>query len=219
MTTYHKIDSVFKRDPTTKYKTFLFGNYTNEAFEYLAKSPWIWTEKVDGMNVRVVLNENGVTFGGKSDAAIMPIPLLSRLHDRFVPQLDKLKVDFPNGAVFYGEGYGGKIQKGGERYRKEQDFILFDVKIGESWLSRNAVVSIGASLGLDVVPVVGYGTLEEFMEAGRKGFQSYIGSGLSEGLVARPKVELRDSRGGRIITKVKHRDFEPVQVTEEAEAA
>ena len=39
-TLYHKIDSVFKRDPDTNYSTFLMSKYTTEAFEYLSKAHW-----------------------------------------------------------------------------------------------------------------------------------------------------------------------------------
>ena len=41
----------------------------------------------------------------------------------------------------------------------------------------------------------------------RKGFSSQWGDFIAEGIVARPKVEMKTRRGDRIITKIKYRDF------------
>ena len=50
---------------------------------------------------------------------------------RFLPLAANLGEVFPDGAaVLYGEGYGAKIQKGGGNYRADQDFVLFDVRVG-----------------------------------------------------------------------------------------
>src|SRR5690554_5340115 len=84
MREYHKIQTVFKRDPATNYKTLLEGEWALAEFEYLANNEWIFTEKVDGMNIRV-MRENGVIrFGGKTDRAQIPAKLIERLQDRFL---------------------------------------------------------------------------------------------------------------------------------------
>lgn len=115
---------------------------------------------------------------------------------------------FPDGDVcLYGEGYGAKIQKGGGNYCPDQDFVLFDIKIGEWWLLRLDVEDIAQKLSLDVVPVIGSGTLYEMVEIVKEGFNSQWGDFLAEGIVARPSVELKTRRGDRLITKVKCKDF------------
>ena len=81
-----------------------------------------------------------MTFGGKTDNAQIPAPLVARLNERFLPLADMLSEMFENGACLYGEGYGAKIQKGGGNYRPDQDFVLFDVRVGEWWLERTSVV-------------------------------------------------------------------------------
>ena len=49
----------------------------------------------------------------------------------------------PVDVTLYGEGYGARIQKGGGKYlAKSCDFVLFDVKIGDWWLRREAVDEI-----------------------------------------------------------------------------
>lgn len=216
MNEYHKIDTVFKRDPATNHKTLIIGDYSNDAFAYLANNEWVFTEKVDGTNIRIMCpdyreegKQYGITFGGKTDAAQIPAFLAERLQQRFMSdeQRTKLAEMFPEGACLYGEGYGARIQKGGGNYRPDQDFVLFDVKIGDWWLERSNVEDIASKLGLDVVPIIGEGTLADMVKYTRHGFQSSWGQFVAEGIVARPRVELKKRNGQRIITKIKHKDF------------
>ena len=51
MIQYHKIQTVFKRDPETKFKTLLMGEYSLPEFEYLKNNEWVFTEKIDGTKV------------------------------------------------------------------------------------------------------------------------------------------------------------------------
>lgn len=211
---YHKIDTVFKRDPATKHKTLIEGDYSNDAFAYLANNEWVFTEKVDGTNIRVMCGPcegttYGIKFGGKTDAASIPAFLVEKLQARFLTdeQSARLKEIFPDGGILYGEGYGAKIQKGGGNYRQDQDFVLFDVKVGDWWLQRADVDDVAAKLDLDVAPIIGRGTLNDMVEMTRKGFNSTWGEFAAEGIVARPSTELKTRSGHRIITKIKHRDF------------
>ena len=209
MSEYHKIQTLFKRDMTSKHKTLLEGQWTLPEFEYLAGNVWTFTEKVDGTNIRVIFKDGGITFGGRTDDAQIPAQLVARLNDRFLPMLQGLlDTTFPDGqAVLYGEGYGAKIQKGGGNYRQDQDFVLFDVKVGEWWLQRADVEDVAQKLGLDVVPIIGEGTLHDAIAAAKSGIASTWGNFQAEGIVARPKTELKTRNGHRIITKIKCRDF------------
>ena len=170
MKTYHKIQTVFKRDPETKFKTLLNGQYSLPIFGLLADLEWTFTEKVDGTNIRVMFDHGTLEFRGKTDAAHLPKPLDSRLEELFTSA--KLAEIFgtESEVCLYGEGYGAKIQKVGVNYRSDQDFVLFDVKIGGIWLERENVVDIAGKLGIDVVPVIGSGTLHEMVVRCRKGF-------------------------------------------------
>ena len=132
---------------------------------------------------------------------------VQRLQERFLPQKDALIAQFPDGGCLYGEGYGAQIQKGGGKYRPTQDFVLFDVKVGEWWLQRSDVESIAGVFALDVVPIIGTGTLNDLIAMVREGFNSTWGPFAAEGIVARPAVELKTRNGSRIITKLKHKDF------------
>ncbi len=208
MKEYHKIQTVFLRDPETKFKTLLEGQYSIPEFEYLKDNQWQFTEKVDGTNIRVMWDGAGtITFGGKTDSAQIPAFLVTKLNERFLPQRERFAAKFDNAICLYGEGYGAKIQKGGGNYRQDQDFVLFDVKIGDWWLQRKDVEDVAKYLELDIVPVIGSGTLQDLVGRVRTGFKSDWGNFSAEGIVARPMTELKTRSGERIITKLKHKDF------------
>ena len=213
MKTYHKIKTVFKRDPETNFKKLIYGDYALPEFEYLKDNEWVFTEKVDGTNIRVMYDGEAILFGGKTDRAQIPTPLLNRLSERFLNIETRMlfsatfdNVDSTNGVCLYGEGYGAKIQKGGN-YRPDQDFVLFDVKIGNWWLQQQDVRDIANTLSLDFVPTIGSGSLKDMVEKTMGGFNSTWGDFQAEGIVARPETELKTRSGERIITKIKHKDF------------
>ncbi len=211
MIEYHKIQSVYLRDPANRHKSFIEGEWSMPEFGYLFGNEWHWTEKVDGTNVRVHWNGSKVTFGGRTADAQMPLFLIGKLEELF--PMVKFHENFPppdyTDVMLYGEGYGAKIQKGGGNYNPAGcDFVLFDVQIGGVYLERSNVEDVGAKLGLRVVPVLGKGTLLDAIAMTRKGFDSTWGPFKAEGLVMRPATELFTRRGHRIITKVKHKDFQ-----------
>lgn len=208
---YHKIQSVFLRDPANKHKSFLMGQYSEPAFEYLADCQWEWTEKIDGTNVRVIWDGKAVKFGGRTDDAQMPVFLMDRLQEAFPAEsLSRVFPDVKDGAtvILYGEGYGAKIQKGGGLYKPDGvDFILFDVLYGNNFFERPSVDDVAENLGISSVGVVLQTTITDAIRLVKEGFQSRIGTAQAEGLVGRPKTELRDRLGKRVITKIKTRDF------------
>ena len=207
MNEYHKIQTVFKRDIATKHKTLLDGQWTIPEFEYLANNPWTFTEKVDGTNIRVMFKNGIVTFGGKTDSAQIPAQLVTRLNERFLPLAAKMQEVFGCDACLYGEGYGAKIQKRGGNYRQDQDFVLFDILINNWWLQLADVEDVANKLGVDVVPIIGEGTLHDAIKWAKRGIPSTWGDFEAEGIVARPKIELCTRSGHRMITKIKCRDF------------
>ena len=109
-------------------------------------------------------------------------------------------------AILFGEGYGVKIQNGG-LYRDDVSFILFDVMIGSNYQPRSTVNGLAQAFGIDAVPVLFTGTLQEGVDFIKQKPKSTIGKADMEGLVARPKMELKDRCGNRIIVKIKVKDF------------
>lgn len=200
MNEYHKIQSLYKRDPETKFKTLLEGEFSLPEFDYLSHNNWVFTEKVDGTNIRIKYQKDKIVFGGRTEAAQIPATLFERLTELFTEYaFDEM--------CLYGEGFGPKIQKGGGNYGKSQDFVLFDVKAGDIWLERENVEDIADQLAIKIVPIIGSGRLLDMVAKVRPGFTSMWGDFQAEGIVARPEVELKTRSGHRIITKLKCKDF------------
>ena len=203
---YHKIKTVYERDPENKYKTLIMGKYAMPELEYLKDNVWTFTEKVDGTNIRIIWDEQGMRFGGRTDNAQLPVFLYDKLGELFSEAMLSHKFGSAN-AVMFGEGYGARIQKGGGNYNPAGvSFVLFDVYIG-MWLKREDVEDIASDLEIDVVPIVGTGTLAAAVDMAMDGTTSTWGDFPAEGLVMRPEVELCTRAGHRIISKIKTKDF------------
>lgn len=205
MKEYHKIRSPFNRDSVTN--KLVSGSWSRPEFEYLAETQWIATEKVDGTNVRVIWSEGKFSFAGKTDRAQFHVDLLTKLQETFNPLTSLFAEKFGEKQVcLYGEGYGAGIQKGGI-YRKDKDFILFDVWIDGIWLERGNVEGIAEMVKIQAVPIIKKDSLIDIITFVQSEPTSTWGNFEMEGVVARPTVELLDRRGERIITKIKVKDF------------
>lgn len=236
---------------TGKKGKMIEGEWTTPELEYLADKEWEFTEKVDGTNIRIKLMVTpdghgdlilSAQYAGRTDNAVIPKPLLEHLEkvfptlpvwrrelsmpaysQRWLELLNWMKDSDLEEVILFGEGYGPKIQGGG-KYRDDTSFVLFDVKIGNFYLSRDNVNDIADKLGIDSVPVVGRGTLYDainIVKGNRNevpyGSRYLVGSGIgfgscwgefeAEGIVARPIVDLFNRKGERIITKIKAVDF------------
>lgn len=213
---YQKIQTLYKRDPETHNKGLLWHDFSLPEFKYLSGNEWLWTEKIDGTNIRIFYKPNDtfnagskVYFGGRTDNAQIPAFLLQKLQELF-PVGKFVLNDLPE-LILYGEGYGNKIQKVGNKYIPDDtDFALFDVRIGNYWLRREDVEDIGSKLGINVVPIVGTGNFVKMAHFLATKPQSTIAEEelVMEGIVARPMVDLLTRSGDRIITKMKVRDLE-----------
>lgn len=214
MKTYDKIETVFERGEDFKVIDVL----RRPEFGLICK--WVLTEKVDGTNVRLHFTpstDGGWTsheIGGRTDNAQLPTSLLqelTRICDVIRGEVTAIcaEYDLPSLTLF-GEGYGAKIQKGGGNYRSDQGFILFDVMAGSTYLEEASVTSTSARLGVPRVPILdAQATIVEAVGMCRHGFQSTIAESdcEAEGVVAKPIVPLYDSRGRRVMWKLKCRDF------------
>lgn len=191
MTEYHKIPS---------YKNAGWA----QALENLS---WIGQEKVDGMNIRVIWSNNERRFTGRTDNAVLPGDLVEVLEKLF-PVITLQEVFPDRNIVFYGEGYGGKIQKMSAVYGEAKNFCLFDITSGGKFLHREAVADVAKTLGLEEPPYLFRGTISEAQAVVREGFTTHMGSqsGPAEGLILRPPVDLFDHRGNRVILKIRTKD-------------
>jgi len=209
MIEYHKIEPPFIREDGTK--KLIEGKFKNETLEFLKDLKWQFTEKIDGTNISIVWDGHKVEFHGRTERAQIPAHLVNKLNDLFGGQVneemfEQIFGDTP--MILYGEGYGYKIQNGGA-YRDDVSFILFDVyqPTTDVWLKREAVESIANQLGIEVVPIILEGTIDDAVQFVKTEPQSTIGKAKMEGVVGRPYIELKDRMGKRVITKIKVFDF------------
>ena len=209
MKEYHKIETIFERDVDGT-KKLIEGKFRNETVEFLKNNVWQFTEKIDGTNIRVHWDGHEISFAGRTDRAQIPNHLMDKLNEIFsnVSTEELFEQMFgEKEVILFGEGYGAKIQNIGSRYRSDVSFILFDVMVDGMYLARNNVESIATSLGVEIVPIVLEGTISEAVEFVKNKQNSTIGHAKMEGVVGRPKVELFDRRGNRLIVKIKVCDF------------
>lgn len=209
MLEYHKIETVFNRDEATK--RLIIGSFRNPAIEYLKDNKWVFTEKVDGTNIRIYWDGHNVQFGGRTDKAQIPNQLLDRLNELFGGNVNEEMFEQKFGdhqVELFGEGYGPKIQNGG-LYRDNVDFILFDVMISGNYQSRESVEDIAKYFNIDVVPIVLEGTIDDAINYVKSNPDSVIAKNGAkmEGVVGRPAVELNSRTHDRIVVKIKYEDF------------
>lgn len=208
MKQYEKIETVFCRD-TNGTKRLILNDYRNPTVAYLKDNMWLFTEKVDGTNICVHWDGHKVEFGGRTDKAQIPGPLLNKLNEMFATSEAEELFEQTWGdkdVILFGEGYGPKIQNGGE-YRSDASFILFDVLVGDNYQEREWVEKTAQMFNIDVVPIVLTGTIQDGIDYVMKHPRSTMGTAMMEGVVGRPTIELRDRRGERVIVKIKWEDF------------
>lgn len=213
MREYEKIETIFARDIEGT-KKLIPGKFRNETVEFLKDNEWQWTEKVDGTNVRVQWDGHAVTFGGRTERAQIPAPLVNRLNELFGGEQNAQVFEQMFGdkeVILFGEGYGNKIQAAGKSYIPDGvDFILFDLLIGYNYQPRESVEKCAEAFGVKTVPIVGNGTLEKAVEYVKSHPKSTLGDIEMEGIVCRPAQELRDRCGNRVIVKIKWHDFKDI---------
>lgn len=224
MAEYQKIQTLFKRDERN---IIIPDQFTYPEFEVLKDLKWECTEKIDGTNIRIELASSGnsedgiiMSFKGRTDKANIPEHLLTKLSWLFDREhlMEALNITDETqncNITLYGEGYGAKIQKGGNYISNDVNFILFDVKVGKWWLDREAIKDIANKLGINAVPLIGYMTIPEAIEYVKRGFKSTIAENKdydAEGLVLKAPCGLLKRDGERLITKIKTVDFRKYQL-------
>ena len=208
---YPKIETAFKRD-----EDFKIDSTKLKRPEYDLVKSWQWTEKIDGMNIRVCWDGIGnFTILGRTDKANIPSDLAGFINGCIdLAGIDKFKEVFPlQSAIIYGEGYGVGIQKGGA-YSKTKAFAVFDILIDDKyWLNWKDTYEIAHKLGFSTVPFLGIHDLKHAIDWTKEGFFStlaYHTTGAiiaAEGVVGRTLEPLFDGYGNRLIIKLKTKDF------------
>lgn len=111
--------------------------------------------------------------------------------------------------TFYGEGYGDGIRDK-QHYCHGNDYIGFDIKVGDTYLLPDVRRQIFDELNIPCVPLLGYMTIDEAIAKVYNQFNTNIGDipEVAEGIVLTSPCGVRFRNSGeRIIVKVKVKDF------------
>lgn len=208
---YPKTYNPYKRDG----KNVVEGVWSQDWLEYLQNLPMYWTEKIDGTNMRVIVNpeEKVLEIRGRSDKADIHSDLIKNITTMFNQADGLMSLDFSNKIIFFGEGFGPGIQKVGGNYRNDKSFICFDIAYLNtsnewSWADWETVKPICEDNGIPTVPQISDTmTILEAIEFVRKQPESEFGNFTMEGLIGVPKVQLFTRYGERVKVKVKCCDF------------
>lgn len=85
---YPKIPGPYKRHTDGPNRNQLIeGEWTSPELEALKDLKWVWTEKIDGTNIRVHWDGHAVYFRGRTDRADIQPHLLTELERLFPEEL------------------------------------------------------------------------------------------------------------------------------------
>ena len=209
MIEYPKIETVFVRDEQTRR---VLPDQLRLP-EFGAVRSWAVSEKIDGTNIRVGREGGTVRITGRTDNAQFSGPAMDYLRSVFT--VDGLAHFADDDFVVFGELYGPKIQKGGG-YAPGLRVRLFDVLVGHWWLKRDDVAGVAVALGIAAAPELGFiediprtpESLAALVYASRVAAEDGGTGTKAEGVVCRSEPLLLTRGGGRVMWKLKFRDFQ-----------
>lgn len=209
---YPKISTIYERkDDGTKLLDET--KFSWPIFEYLARTEWIATEKLDGTNIGIVWDGYKVRFQGRTPDASFSAVQFEYLTEKFGSGENEELFEQHFGekpVVLYGELVGRGIQACGSYYCPDgYKFYLFDVYFPDTnvWANQEARKTFAEVFNVEFAPTVASGTLEDLVNCVKTVPKSYCGGLMAEGVVARPAIEIFDNRGRRVMTKIKVCDF------------
>ena len=170
------------------------------------------TEKIHGSSAHVSWKNSKVSFfsGGVDHLEFINLFDKDFLIEKFI-ELDKPEI------TIFGEVYGGKCQGMSKTYGKDLKFVVFEVRVGDTWLCVPDAESVSISLGFDFVPYTKCSTdIEILTNMKNAPSEQALKCGITEprkreGIVLRPLIEVRKNNNERIIVKYKNDDFTEIK--------
>ena len=188
-----------------------------DACQNLGIQDWVATVKVHGANFGFISDGTDVTpfkrtsvIGKNPDTSMYEFYGCNDVVERYRDKIVQMCFSIGGGETVYvyGELYGQGVQK--EINYGQKDFIIFDIKVGNSWLTWDEVNYMAEKFGLPVVPELGRGTLQEMLEISPEFVCPLSPTGdRSEGLVIKPltDADMMLPTGSRPIVKNKSKAF------------
>lgn len=210
MKEYHKIETLFKFDQATK--RFIYGDIYNESVMLLKDNQWVFTEKIDGTNLRIHWDGHKLQYAGRTDNAEFSNEQIECIKQYLVNEdfEQAFEQKFADKIVtVYGELYGVKIQNGGLYTNGSGiEFRVFDIEICDIFLTYEKMTILANELGYNVVPLALIGTVDDGLKFVETHDYSIFSNAKLEGIVGKPIGDFRDRLGNRIVVKIKKKDLE-----------
>lgn len=158
---YPKTENLFNRDPET-HKTPAALGFRNDAVPQIGR--WLVTEKIDGMNMRVVyypfgvndsISEPVLNIYGRTDRANIPGDLMALMQSAFTVESLNAAFDIPQGLV-PAEWNPVDEQENDDAY----DFLYSKTEDGYAWQYK--VVLFGEGFGPGIQSGAHYGDSKQF---------------------------------------------------------
>lgn len=181
--------------------------------DYLMDKPVLITEKIEGQNVSVSYNPiEDKVYVNQRRFTIEEIPggehsiwKLAR-EKKLIDTVQYLAKNLGEMVTIYGEFFGSGVQ--GNIYRlNKQEFVCFDIKIGQRWVDAEQLIGMCVVHNIPTVPILSSGkTLREWLngkdiKAASDG-ESVLFKTDREGIVIKPMIEEHsDILSGRLILK------------------
>lgn len=208
MKEYHKIETLFKFNSETKKYT---NEFYNNSVEILKDNQWLFTEKIDGTNLRIYWDGHKLQYAGRTNNAQFSKDQIEFIEERLVNEdIETIfEQKFQDVEVYvFGELFGVKIQNGGLYTNgKGLDFKVFDIEIDGVVLTYDSMTKLANELNYKCVPLVLIGTIGHAINFVLTNFTSTFSNAELEGLVGKPVGDFRDRLGKRIVVKIKRKDL------------
>jgi hypothetical protein len=180
-------------------------------------------EKIHGTSCHVSFKHDGtkwnVSFFAGGEKHETFVKLFNE--EQLLASINSLGIPIDMEVTIFGEGYGGKCQGMSATYGPNLKFIVFDVKVGDCWLSVPDAEDVAKKLGLEFVHYVKVSTDLKSLDAERDAFSvQSVRNGVTtpedflngkgkprEGVVLRPLIEVTLNNGERMIAKHKSDAF------------
>lgn len=170
-------------------------------------------EKIHGTYAHVTFrpSDGSIRYFSGGESHVRFVALFDETN--LIQQFKDLGSPIDKDVTVFGEAYGGSQQGMSATYGKELKFVVFDVQIGDCWLSVPDAADIAKKLGLEFVDYTKVSTDLVALDAERdKPSVQSVRNGITEpkkreGVVLRPLIEITLSNGERLICKHKGDSF------------
>lgn len=184
--------------------------YREPELEYLAKNLWAYKRKLNGENMRVLWDGEQAIWNGKTNDFKTDAETINYMNSIFQEEIFEEKFGREKRVLLFGERMAPNSQ-GNELGLKKMEFVLFDVRIGDTWLAPENIRAIAKYF--DIRTCYDFMSLEDRKKNHIDTLENLIDKVSNgklkdwEGIVVSPATGLCNRKGERLICKIKNHEY------------